>query len=610
MSHFKTKYSRQFGAIGDTWSTDETNSFLLAIAQDLARSIQHVPTRDRVTRDVARCDIRALCDLSPAYAELSADDSRTVRQVSALFSKRADLDLGVDRRSASLDKFVEAENLCKETNTLFELWSAGRFQFRPHVERALHSAQRKISTILGEAPHLADLKFRFGPGATTTRKKQNASAAYKLADPIACSASLLPLAGALLRECPGLLPETEGDVHWAPVELHDGRLSFVPKNWKTDRAIVVEPMLNTFYQLGLGDYIADRLRRCGLDISDQSKNQRLARIGSLTGGFATIDLSSASDTLAKGLVAHLLPVDWYSLLLAGRSPYITYTLAGAGAGINYRHRLEKFSSMGNGFTFPLETLIFYAITLAVCEDDDCVRAYGDDIICPSWAAPRVMEVLEALGFVINQDKSFWFGAFRESCGCDYVLGYNVRPVYVKDRLSAYDAITLANGLKENGFERAAISTRRTLHPRLRLYGPSGYGDGYFHIDNLHATSRHLTAGKTRARAGFSGYFFKKWLPVPCSREHVLRSARYPVYQQYLMSPYPERIDNPSVRESFLGRKDKDGIAWVYPRRLQEAVEEATTAHQPRDGSCNGSGAVRLALPGSKGYRKTKCYVLG
>jgi hypothetical protein len=39
--------------------------------------------------------------------------------------------------------------------------------------------------------------------------------------------------------------------------------------------------------------------------------------------------------------------------------------------------------------------------------------------------------LEALGFQINQHKSFFEGPFRESCGKDFFRGFSVRPVYLK-----------------------------------------------------------------------------------------------------------------------------------------------------------------------------------
>ena len=106
------------------------------------------------------------------------------------------------------------------------------------MEGVLHAASRKIAEILGPTPSLEDLKLRFGPGATTTRKKKDAHSRYKLGDAFACSESLLPLASEILAEMPlwaGLTEDQESTT--VPVEIHAGRVEFVPKNWKTLRAI-------------------------------------------------------------------------------------------------------------------------------------------------------------------------------------------------------------------------------------------------------------------------------------------------------------------------------------------------------------------------------------
>ena len=89
--------------------------------------------------------------------------------------------------------------------------------------------------------------------------------------------------------------------------------------------------------------------------------------------------------------------------------------------------------MGNGFTFPLETLIFWALTASACEGDvDSVSVYGDDIICPRERADDVIDTLTMCGFKINLEKSFVEGPFRESCGCDYYKGIDIRPFYKKE----------------------------------------------------------------------------------------------------------------------------------------------------------------------------------
>lgn len=291
----------------------------------------------------------------PDLLGLTAHDQYHLRQCLALFSKRTDIDVGVDRRAVAVAKFREAEARCRMTNSCFRAWKQGRFQFRPLVERVLHAASMKISRVLGDCPSLSDLRPHFGPGATTQVPKKNACLLTKLQRVPACSANFTEPEEALRQVWRGNGEAEE----WVDIEIHAARLSFVPKNAKTDRAICTEPQLNGMFQLAVGDVIADRLRRVGIDIRDQTPNQRAAMRGSISGETATLDLTSASDTVSLGLVEHLLPEDWNNLLLRLRSCEVEYE--------GEILELAKISSMGNGFTFPLETLIFWALATSVQE---------------------------------------------------------------------------------------------------------------------------------------------------------------------------------------------------------------------------------------------------
>jgi hypothetical protein len=110
--------------------------------------------------------------------------------------------------------------------------------------------------------------------------------------------------------------------------------------------------------------------------------------------------------------------------------------------------LEKFSSMGNGFTFELETLLFYAIAKAAGGlQRDELSVYGDDIIIPTRCASDVLAALRFFGFTPNQRKTFVQGPFRESCGGDFFCGVDVTPYRLtKELLMPSDWISVANGL--------------------------------------------------------------------------------------------------------------------------------------------------------------------
>lgn len=230
-------------------------------------------------------------------------------------------------------------------------------------------------------------------------------------------------------------------------------LSFVRKTRDISRSICTEPTLNMFFQLGLGEIIGDRLRQYfGINLSDQpEKNRALALRGSLDDSLATIDLESASDSISTEMCEVFLPEFLLGLLHRLRS---THSRLPSGEEL----RLNMISTMGNGFTFPLQTCLFACVVAAVaaCSGVRLTRAdapvpnwgvFGDDIICPGSISGRVMHLLKLLGFRVNSGKSYTVGPFRESCGVDAFMGVNVRGVYIKTLLtqeSRFVAINLLN----------------------------------------------------------------------------------------------------------------------------------------------------------------------
>jgi hypothetical protein len=228
-------------------------------------------------------------------------------------------------------------------------------------------------------------------------------------------------------------------------------------------------------QLGIGGYLKERLRILAKqDLGNQTRNQQLARAASVSGRLATIDLSSASDTLAFSVVFDLLPEEWVNLLASFRTGSMNY------AGREYE--LEKFSSMGNGYTFELESLIFWAICSACTqlsgEDQDLVSVYGDDLIVPVKTVDLLTACLTWCGFNLNREKSFWTGEFRESCGADWLAGEPVRPVFKKDRLSPQWLCVFHNWNYLRGFSNLCGLAKSFIPKDLQFTGPPGYGDGH------------------------------------------------------------------------------------------------------------------------------------
>lgn len=494
------------------WDSELSLTKSVSIYRDLA--LRHCTNGGQIGTEIAALlradDFRAVC-----LYELDFDRDWEIQELiecrAALgfFQKLEDIEIGIDKRQAALDKYMWAEEQCRATNIFFRQAFSGQANFSlvPRFVSHLESARRKIRQVLGRCPSIDELKLGFGPGATTSVKRTDACPMNKMGSGIQCSyelASSLYLRP-LLREVPhwtcGLGSEWGIDEDgWlyekVSLDLHPGRLEFVPKNAKTYRPIQVEPNLNSFLQKGIGRWMDARLRLFGLDIHDQSRNARLARQGSLDGSLATLDLSSASDLIAYELVKFLLPTDWFSLLNAARTGSVELD--------GEAFSLQKFSSMGNGFTFPLETLLFWALSSVADKigDPEKVGIYGDDIIIPTESVSDVIALLHQCGFSVNLEKSFWTGHFRESCGKDYYKGVNVRPYYAKHRVSPEKLFILHNHYQRNYDVDSATYVKNLIPRHLRIYGPDGYGDGH-----LVSHDYPRTFSRRIRRHGYGGFTF-------------------------------------------------------------------------------------------------------
>jgi hypothetical protein len=440
------------------------------------------PLCDKLNSLVQVEDFREVVEFKIDYGKgYSYEDYCYARQIVALVEKQEFLDLGYDKKRTAIEAFIAAEDKCRETNTRME-------EPCPHrdVSAVLHYAQRKIAEVLSECPTLDELDLFFGPGATTNVKGRDANARRKLSTRMACSEELLSTVGELLAELPLWTnhvgkPAPNGESVTVPVDVSVGKLHFVPKNSKTFRPICIEPVLNSLLQKGYGSVIKRRLRKFGIDLFDQARNQELARVGSERGNLATIDLKSASDTVSIGLVLNLLPFPWVTALANCRTGQVECE----GVLLN----LEKFSSMGNGYTFELESLIFFGLMSGVISymkqigeidkgSNPLLGVYGDDLIIPTNCYDLAVKVLDYCGFEVNLQKSFCHGPFRESCGADFFVGRDLRPFYLRKELSDQVLYSFHNWAIRRGERLIADLCLRWTKRRLRLWGPNGFGDGH------------------------------------------------------------------------------------------------------------------------------------
>lgn len=442
---------------------------------------------------IRKKDVKGLLDLTARIESstslYSRDNSvlyvRTVRQLCAFLKKFpfTQEEYAHDRRATAIEKWKSAEDQCATTNA--RLCNLRREEIPSWVT----IAQRLIQDVLQDLPAERVMKIishgQHGPGQTLSNIGNRTTNYYKFADlPYTCTKSALSYAYAAISSDPQWMDFLEGSGRRTCVPSPDmplyqkqlmlleqcveivdhDRVTFVPKDAKTDRPIAVGGSLNIYLQLGVKEYLTSRLKRFGVDLTDQQRNVELAYAGSrydLLNGlhnpsqFSTIDLASASDTISTELVKLLLPPEWWAFLEDLR--HTTGELDGEL--VNY----NKFSAMGNGFTFPLESLIFWAVAKAAtlekripCTIKD-IAVYGDDIIVRERAAQHVISALEWSGFSVNNEKSFITGPFKESCGADYFRGTDVRPLYLKRRLETHADIYYVC----NSFARRLMGGKRS-----------------------------------------------------------------------------------------------------------------------------------------------------
>jgi len=399
----------------------------------------------------------------------------------SVMRKNPRLPIKVDRREAAKAVFYQMESLCCQTNQLIDSIWAGECNYALPPE-VIHGARKFIARVLGplgkKQLELIGSSMRYGPGASYHCTSARLCISKKIEAKQGFTPRLAPFLTALYDE---LLSGASGGF----TAVQGGKAAFVPKTALIDRFIVTEPAVNSRGQLGIGAYLKTRLARFGLDLTIQAdRNRKLAAVAQKD-GLATIDLSSASDTVSLNLVRDLLPSDWCELLELFRSPKVRLD----GRWIE----LEKFSSMGNGYTFELESLIFWALAR---QYDPRAVTFGDDIIVTQNAAPLVIRTLNVLGFNVNEKKTYMAGVFFESCGSDYWHGQNVRPFYFKANYHDHPSaiIRMANAIRRYAARRhTGILCDMRFHPVwLRLLRRCSYARQTF-VPELHGDDGLLMA---------------------------------------------------------------------------------------------------------------------
>jgi hypothetical protein len=479
----------------------------------------------------------------------------------SVLRKLVELPTTIDRKVVAEEGFLANEKVCLSTNRrLFPYLCPGLPDTDEGVCAYLERARKICAYILGSCPELVD--GRFGPGATYGDRGRLTTVPDKMTSQPTLTRDAWPF---LFQWSGTLWAKALASSRKDPLFVQGNRFTTVPKDASKDRGIAIEPSLNVFYQLGYGKVIRSRLKRVGINLTHgQDIHRRVACEASIRGHLFTMDLSNASDTICRNLVKLLLPTRWFSVLDDLRSKKTEFR--------GDWHLLEKFSSMGNGFTFELETLIFLALLLALDSSWDDpqgrhvlnpgvnVFVYGDDIIAPVEFSKDAAACLSFFGMSVNKRKTFVDGPFRESCGGDFFFGKDVRPYFLKESPSEpHQLISLANGLRRlsRGAESRSCHVNRAwfgvldaLPSAIRcLRGPEDLGDIVLHD----------TQDRWQLRCRASGIrYIKVYRPVRFSKVSLRNFKPDVVLAAAVYGLGPKGSEGVIPRDPVVGRK----IGWV------------------------------------------------
>lgn len=232
--------------------------------------------------------------------------------------------------------------------------------------------------------------------------------------------------------------------------IRGSRASSVYKNITKRRPINIEGLFNVIVQKIIGYALRTCLKqnaKIDLDLGQDKHRKMLADMS-----LSTADFSNASESITVWLVRTLFSrvKKIFKVLDSARSKFCIHNYPF----VTPNHKVEKsplwvpnekFSSMGNGFTFEILTLVIASIARVT----DCnASVYGDDLICSTVSADKILSDLTAVGFVPNMKKTFIGVPFRESCGGFYLHEYGyITSFDIKWCTSIPDIVVTSNKLR-------------------------------------------------------------------------------------------------------------------------------------------------------------------
>lgn len=409
-------------------------------------------------------------------------------------AKKTEIECSPELNDREIAIFVETDSELPEPSRFWETGKIEDYTFTTFKEAALDEvSDPDVTRALGVSSFIAgcvsgslgsyeplDFQFRHGPGVCSDTSRFSNKYCWRNWDerlercfPIAdCgfhsysswAASYHSSAGEQDSSCPS-------------------RLYCVPKSARGPRIICAEPSERMWCQQNIWNYFRDRTEQSWIKdfiaFGDQRLNQGLCLQASLDGSLVTLDLSRASDRVTPSHVAALFSGNPFLLqcLAATRTQHVLLPCGEV-------HKLRKYAAMGNATTFPVQSLLFLTVCLAavlvkrkmplqassLAALKGEVAVFGDDLIVPTDSWEIVVKTLEALGFVVNAEKSYCKGFFRESCGHDYYRGNNVTPIYWKGLLNKTpESVSMTVSMHNNFVKKFLMHTARHIGSTLPVH---------------------------------------------------------------------------------------------------------------------------------------------
>lgn len=314
--------------------------------------------------------------------------------------------------------------------------------------------------------------------------------------------------------------------HLFPVSDKAGKdyqceLQWVPKTYKALRLIAKQPtelmvcqqaVMSQLYEFIQKDhYYSERLPLTNSEVS-----RELCLKSSLTGEFATVDMTAASDSIHLDLLK-AFPTDLSEMLELVRCKSYRindkdYRKIDKYCHLNnltnplnsdsgtFSRSFVMFAPMGSATTFPVLSLLMAAACELACRwsgtKNDFV-VFGDDIIIRQTALLDLYRILDLMGFSVNRDKSFaGLSRFRESCGMDAFRGVDVTPLRVSRTLVAQNRLRSTTSetyktvrqLRKLKGDKYFASFLEKMYPYIELYNQS-VTFGYNYLRNYVLKSR-------------------------------------------------------------------------------------------------------------------------